>query len=114
MKRKKIHAPEKYGRLNIAGLNIRKIRKEKFPEMSQNDLSALVQLEGVPMSKNTIQRMESGIGAINDIQLLIFAKVLNVSVQELLDETIYQNNSTETYKQEETPLYAANKQQNYK
>ena len=89
MARNKICAPIRNGRLNIAGLNIKKIRMEKFPELSQNGLAALVQLEGIPMTKNTVQRMEAGEGTINDIQLTVFAKVLGVPVEELLDESIY-------------------------
>ena len=93
MPRKKIHAPVRNGRLNVAGLNIRKIRREKFPGMSQNELATRIQLEGISMTKNAVQRMEAGEGSINDIQLMTFAKVLGVTVEELLDESIYQLHS---------------------
>ena len=93
MARNKIRAPIRNGRLNIAGLNIKNIRTKKFPELSQNGLAALVQLQGITMTKNTVQRMEAGEGAINDIQLKAFANALEVSVEVLLDETVYQNQS---------------------
>lgn len=93
MGRNKTGAPVKYGRVNIAGLNIRKIRIEKFPTLSQNGLAAMIQLAGLPMTKNTVQRMEAGEGTINDIQLKVFAQVLDVPVSELLDESIYEANA---------------------
>ncbi len=107
MSRKKLHAPVKYGRANIAGMNIKKIRMKKFPDLSQNGLAALVQLEGIPMTKNTVQRMEAGLGAINDIQLKAFAKVLKVDVKELLDESIYKEDKNFGLHQ------AANKEPDY-
>ena len=87
-----------------------------FPELSQNGLATQVQLEGIPMTKNAVQRMEAGLGAINDIQLLAFAKVLKVDVKELLDESIYQNPSI-NYDDEKEPsgeLEVATKKQDYK
>ncbi|MCR4578874.1 MAG: helix-turn-helix transcriptional regulator [Treponema sp.] len=115
MSRKKIHAPVKYGRLNIAGLNIKKFRCQKIPTLSQNGLAALVQLEGIPMTKNTVQRIEAGAGAVNDIQLKVFAKVLSVSIEELLDESLYQNNP-EIYdnKKDAQNLAVAIKKSSYK
>ena len=117
MPRKKIHAPVKYGRQNIAGMNIKKFRKEKFSDLSQNKLAAMVQLAGLPMTKNTVQRMEAGLGTINDIQLAVFAKVLQVSVEDLLDESIYLNDKIKEeklspslqYTQENTGLEVAEK-----
>lgn len=116
MSRNKLHAPEKYGRANIAGMNIKRIRMSNFPELSQNGLASQVQLEGIPMTKNAVQRMEAGLGAINDIQLLAFAKVLKVDVKELLDESIYQNPPV-NYDEEKGPfgnLEVAVKKQDYK
>ena len=58
--------------------------------MSQNGLAAQLQLKGITITKNTIQRMEAGLCAINDIQLVAIAEVLHVSIDKLLDETSYQ------------------------
>lgn len=90
-RKSKIRMPVKYNRLNIAGLNIHNIRTQKFPGLSQNGLAAKMQLEGIEITKNTIQRMEAGLCSISDIQLVIIAKVLQVSVEQLVDESVYKD-----------------------
>lgn len=45
-----------------------------------------MQLEGIEIDKNAIQRIESGKRFITDIELKVFARVLNVSVDVLLEE----------------------------
>ena len=98
-KKSKITMPKKYNRVNIAGLNIKRIRTERFPNLSQNGLAAKLQLQGIAITKNTIQRMEAGLCAINDIQLVAIAKILHVTIEDLLDETHYKIN----YSQENEP-----------
>ena len=116
MSRKKIHVPIKNGRANIAGMNIKKIRLAKNPELSQNGLATLIQLEGIPMTKNTVQRMEAGQGTINDIQLVTFAKVLKVDVKELLDESVYKSEEVHypPYSENENTISAATQEPEYK
>lgn len=92
MQKKKLTMPKKYNRVNIAGLNIKKIRTERFPGLSQNGLATQLQLNGIAITKNTIQRMEAGLCAINDIQLIAIAQILQTTVEQLLDETPYQVN----------------------
>ena len=89
-KKNKTTMPKKYNRVNIAGLNIKRIRTTNFPNMSQNGLAAQLQLKGILITKNTIQRMEAGLCAINGIQLVAIAEVLHVTIDKLLDETSYQ------------------------
>lgn len=74
------------GRNNISGINIAKLRKSLFPKTSQRALADKMQLEGVELDKNAIQRIESGERFVTDIELKTFAKVLNVSYSELLTE----------------------------
>lgn len=45
-----------------------------------------MQLEGIKLDKNAIQRIESGVRFVTDIELKTFAKVLAVSCEELLSE----------------------------
>ena len=45
-----------------------------------------MQLEGIELDKNAIQRIESGERFVTDIELKTFAKVLNVSCSDLLEE----------------------------
>ena len=72
------------GRNNISGNQIYKLRKAHVPKMSQRILAEKMQLWGIDLDKNAIQRIESGDRFVTDIELVYFAKVLNVSYQELL------------------------------
>lgn len=74
------------GRNNISGNNIARIRKGLCPKVSQRLLADKMQLEGIELDKNAIQRIESGARFITDIELKTFAKVLDVSYEELLEE----------------------------
>ena len=74
------------GKNNISGTNIARIRKALHPKVSQRPLSVKMQLEGIELDKNAIQRIECGARFITDIELKAFAKVLNVSYEELLAE----------------------------
>lgn len=72
------------GRNNISGNNIARIRKSLSPKVSQRALAEKMQLEGIELDKNAIQRIESGQRFVTDIELIAFAKVLNVSLYDLL------------------------------
>lgn len=74
------------GKNNISGINISKFRKSIVPKMSQRSLADKMQLEGIELDKNAIQRIESGQRFVTDIELKIFAKVLNASYSDLLNE----------------------------
>lgn len=69
---------------NLSGKNIAKFRKEL--KLSQRALSDKLQLAGLDIDKNAIQRMECGKRFITDIELTILAKVLEKSYEELLQE----------------------------
>ena len=71
---------------SLCGKNVKKIRQEKQPKLSQKGLSDLLQLEGLDIDKNAIQRIESGQRFVTDIELKYFSKVLNISLDELLHE----------------------------
>ena len=73
------------GNNNICGKRIKEYR-ERLPEKtSQRKLADLLQLSGLDIDKNAIQRIESGQRFVTDIELRHIAKVLNVSYQQLLD-----------------------------
>lgn len=76
----------KSGTNNISGNNIARIRKEMYPKVSQRFLADKMQLEGIELDKNAIQRIESGARFVTDIELKAFAKVLDVSYEDLLAE----------------------------
>lgn len=72
------------GRNNISGKQIAKYRKEM--NKSQRQLADMLQLAGMDVDKNAIQRIEAGKRFVTDIELVYFAKVLNVSFEALLIE----------------------------
>lgn len=69
---------------NICGKNVRKYRTAITPRLSQRGLADKLQLEGIDLDKNAIQRIESGQRFVTDIELVALAKVLKVSLNELL------------------------------
>lgn len=68
-------------RNNIVGIEIKRRRQEK--RMSQRALADILQLEGLDIEKNAIQRIESGERFVTDIELKVFAKVLDCEIKEL-------------------------------
>lgn len=72
------------GRNNICGLKVREYRK-RFKSLSQKKFADMLQLNGLDIDKNAIQRIESGQRFVTDIELKTIAKVLNVSYEQLLD-----------------------------
>lgn len=73
------------GRNNIAGIRIKYYREHRPEKTSQNKLAKLMQLSGIDLDKNAIQRIEVGQRFVTDIELKAFAKVLEVTYSELLD-----------------------------
>ena len=71
---------------NISGENIARIRKSKNPQLSQRALADKLQLFGIDVDKNAVQRLECGKRFVTDIELVAIAKVLEVSVMELLSQ----------------------------
>lgn len=69
---------------NISGINIKRFRKEQSPRLSQRALADKLQIQGIDLDKNAIQRIESGQRFVTDIELLAFSRVLNVSLDALL------------------------------
>lgn len=71
------------GRNNICGVQIAKFRKEM--KISQRILAERLQLSGLDVDKNAIQRMESGQRFITDIELAHLSAVLNKTLDELFE-----------------------------
>nr|WP_318660620.1 helix-turn-helix transcriptional regulator [uncultured Treponema sp.] len=69
---------------NISGKNIARIRKKMQPKVSQRAFADKLQLYGIDVDKNAIQRIECGKRFVTDIELVAIADVLNVSVETLL------------------------------
>lgn len=70
---------------NLCGKRIKEIRLNKFPGLSQRGLADQLQLAGIDLDKNAIQRIESGQRFVTDIELLALSKVLATTLNDLLD-----------------------------
>ncbi|MBP5752444.1 MAG: helix-turn-helix transcriptional regulator, partial [Treponema sp.] len=62
-------------------------RKAIKPPLSQRALADKLQLNGIDVDKNAIQRIECGKRFVTDIELVGIGKVLGVSVLELIKQT---------------------------
>lgn len=67
---------------NLCGVIIEKRRKEMGK--SQRQLADMLQLAGLDIDKNAIQRIEARKRFVTDIELTYFSKVLNLSYDILL------------------------------
>ena len=71
-------------KMNLIGKNVSKIRKQK--KMSQQELSAKLELMSVYVCRGSISRLEDQTRTVTDIELYALARVLQVSVDELLKQ----------------------------
>ena len=67
---------------NVCGPNIARVRKEL--KISQRELADRLQLIGLDVDKNAIQRIESRQRFVTDIELIAFQKVFGKTFEELL------------------------------
>lgn len=74
------------GRNNICGENVYRLRKKHEPKMSQRILAESLQVMGIDVDKNAVQRIESGQRFVTDIELLALARIFSVTCEELVGE----------------------------
>ena len=74
------------GRRNLCGRKVAALRKAKVPKLSQRGLADLLQLNGLDVDKNAVQRIESGQRFVTDIELNALAHVLGVGAEQLLGQ----------------------------
>ena len=70
------------GRNNVCGANIARFRMQLG--ISQRELADRMQLVGIDIDKNAIQRIECGKRFVTDIEILSFAKVFDITLDALL------------------------------
>ena len=70
------------GRNNICGKQIAKHRIQM--SKSQRQLADMLQLAGLDVDKNAIQRIECGKRFVTDIELVAFSEIFKITVDELL------------------------------
>lgn len=70
------------GSKNICGQRVKEARKKL--KISQEDLAARLQTEGVNIERDSVSRIEIGTRFVADYELLILSKILNVTPEYLL------------------------------
>ena len=70
------------GTNNLCGRRIAEIRKSK--KLSQRKLATKMQLLGFDVDHYFIRRVENGERFVTDIDLVIFARALDVSINDML------------------------------
>ncbi len=68
---------------NLLGERISELRNRIHPKCSQRRLADLLQLEGIGLDKNAIQRIECGKRFITDIEIAAFCRVFQITPDEL-------------------------------
>ena len=69
------------GKNNLCGTNVAKYRKALG--ISQRQLADKLQIIGLDVDKNAIQRIEAGQRFVTDIELTYLAKALNKKLQDM-------------------------------
>lgn len=69
---------------NVCGKNVYALRKAREPKMSQRMLAESMQLNGIDVDKNAVQRIESGQRFVTDIELVVLSAIFGVSCDQLL------------------------------
>ena len=70
------------GNNNLCGRRVARFRTEM--KISQRELADRLQLVGLDMDKNAVQRIEAGKRFVTDIELVGLSRVLGKSFEELL------------------------------
>ena len=71
-----------HGKKNVSGDRIREARLKR--RLTQEDLAAKLQIEGVIMERDSVSRMEIGTRFVTDYELMVLSKVLGVSLKWLV------------------------------
>ena len=70
------------GSNNLCGSSVAALRIKRG--LSQRQLADMLQLEGLEIDKNAIQRIEAGKRFVTDLELVKLAKVFAVDYQDLI------------------------------
>ena len=68
---------------NICGKNITRFRTDM--KISQRELADRMQLVGIDIDKNAVQRIECGKRFVTDIEIVAFSKVFQKDFSEILN-----------------------------
>lgn len=68
----------------MCGDRIKQARQQQ--RISQSDLAARLQVEGVTMERDSVSRIEIGTRFVADYELMVIARVLNVPLSWLMGQ----------------------------
>ena len=71
------------GSKNICGARVKEARKRM--NLSQENLAAKLQVEGVVIERDSVSRIEIGTRFVADYELRALCKILNVTAEYLLE-----------------------------
>ncbi|MCR5653902.1 MAG: helix-turn-helix domain-containing protein [Ruminococcus sp.] len=71
------------GKNNYCGKKITELRLQMKPKCSQRQLADKLQLIGIDIDKNAIQRIECGKRFITDIEILAFCKIFGIEPNDI-------------------------------
>lgn len=69
------------GRKNLCGDRVKEARARC--KITQEDLAARLQIEGVTMERDSVSRIEIGTRFVTDYELVVLSRVLGVSMEWL-------------------------------
>lgn len=72
------------GSKNIIGKRLKKARQKSNPPLTQQDLSARLEVMGFNLDRVSISKIEAGDRFVADYEVVAIAKALNVSLEWLL------------------------------
>ena len=78
--------PRKKYPANVVGSQIRKVRKKLG--LTQEQLAARCQLEGLDISRSTLGQIEARLRYVSDEELIVLASLLGVTADQLYPEEI--------------------------
>ena len=67
------------GRKNLCGDRVKEARARR--KITQEDLAARLQIEGVTMERDSLSRIEIGTRFVADYELVVLSQVLGVSME---------------------------------
>jgi len=73
-------------RRNIIGNRVKLARKRARPPITQTDLAARLQIQGLRLERVTISKIETGYREVTDVEAAAIAKALSVTISWLYGE----------------------------
>jgi transcriptional regulator with XRE-family HTH domain len=77
---------------NIIGKRLRIARHRATPPITQEELAARLQVQGLPIERATISKIEIGYREVTDIEAAAMARILGVNIGWLFGENDKKNN----------------------